>query len=159
MQWLAGPVVRRLDRLVAGLHREGLDVRREEVVAALVLNWSDYSPDGLFQLILPFKKKHAPPRRQSQRGKPVVLHLPSPITLRIDALVEIAREMGTVYRHELVGALIMAAKQDSRWLKGVVESYSAATAADAVPHGVSPSKVLDLKPPSPGPRRHRHAGT
>ncbi len=156
MQWLAPPVATRLKRLVTVLDKSGDPVRRSDVVAALVLDCKAASADELWGIIRPYKAEFARPHRRRRPGAvPVTLQLPSPISLRIDVLVENTREKVTVYRHDLIGALIMAAPVDLGSLNEVLTSYRDAVAGDAVPPDTNPKRVLGKKRPDPGPRRWR----
>jgi hypothetical protein len=156
MQWLARPVATRLDRLVAGLHRDGIPARKSDVVGALVLDRPGTSAADLWSLVRPFKVKFAPPHKRRALGSiPVTLRLPSPISLRIDGLVELTRAQAVVYRHDLIGTLIMAAPESPRALVTVCERYWGSQAADAALPGMAKKQVLRKETPDPGPRRRR----
>jgi hypothetical protein len=156
MQWLARPVVAHLDKLVVALHGEGADARRDDVVGLLVLKWEGVSSEALSDLIWPFKKQFANPRsRRADGAVPVRVHLPSPISLRVDAFVEIARKRATVYRHDVIGALIMNAEPNAQHLVPAFNRYRHASAGEAVPPDVSKKQVLAAERPAPGPRPHR----
>jgi hypothetical protein len=156
MQWLAQPVAARLKRLVTVLNKGGEPVYRSDVVAALVLDCKATSADELWSIIRPYKAEFARPHRRRGPGAvPVTLQLPSPVSLRIDVLVENAREKATAYRHDLIGALTMAAPVDLRSLDEVLASYRDAVAGEAVPLNTRAERVLGKKRPDPGPRRWR----
>lgn len=154
MQWFGIPVRKRLDELVGVLHDSGIPARRSGVVGALVLGWDDPSAEGLWDLIRPFKVEHATPhKRRRGGGVPIKLRLPSPISLRVDGLVAIARRIAPVYRHELLGALIMADSVDPSTLEEHWFSYwNAKVEAAAIP-GLNKRFVLSEETPEPGPRR------
>jgi hypothetical protein len=154
MQWFGVPVRKRLDELVGGLHDSGISARRSGVVGALVLGWDDPSADGLWGLIRPFKAEHAAPHKPRRGGAvPIKLRLPSPISLRVDGLVAIARTIAPVYRHDLLGALIMDAPVDPVALKEHWLFYWDAKVEAAVIPGVNKRFVLSEERPEPGPRR------
>lgn len=156
MQWLARPVATRLKRLVTVLDKNSEPVHRSDVVAALVLDCKASSADELWSIIHPYKAEFARPHRRRGPGAvPVTLQLPSPISLRIDVLVEIAREKVTVYRHDLIGGLIMAAPVDLESLKEVLTFYQDAVAGEAAPPDTDEERVLRKERPDPGPRRWR----
>jgi hypothetical protein len=153
MQWFGVPVRKRLDELVSDLRDSGISARRSGVVGALVLGWNDPSADGLWDLIRPFKVQHATPHKPRRGGAvPIKLRLPSPISLRVDGLVGIARTIAPVYRHDLLGALIMDPSVDPSTLEQHWLFYwNAKVEAAAIP-GVSKRLVLSEKRPEPGPR-------
>ena len=153
MQWLAVPVKDRLDELVGMLHHSGIPARRSGVVGALVLGWDDPSADGLWNLIQPFKVQHATPHKRRGGGVPIKLRLPSPISLRVDGLVAIARRIAPVYRHDLLGALVMDDSVDLSTLEAHWFSYWNAKVEAAVIPGVNRRLVLSDERPEPGPRR------
>jgi hypothetical protein len=158
MQWLAKPVATRLDRLVSILQKNGEPIHRSDVVGALVLACKTTDADELRQAIQPYKANFAPPhRRRETNAMPITLQLPAPISQRIDVLVEIAREEIIVYRHDLIGTLIMAASTDLEALEKLVTSYRVAVAGDAAPRSRDARRVLSAVKPQPGPRRWREA--
>lgn len=153
MQWLADPVVQKLNSLVGDLHSRAFGAGRQDVVGALVLG-SETSGAGLWELIQPYKVSFAPPHsRRHSTATPVMLRLPSPISLRVDCMVEAARQHGTVYRHDLIGALIMAAPETPEALEAACSGYRQARAERAAVRGQPKSRVLKKERPRPGPRR------
>jgi hypothetical protein len=155
-QWISRPVHSRLDRQVVGIERLGISATRSDAVAARVLAWSDPSPDALAELVKPFRARFA---RRSDRthgaAAPLTLTIPSPISLRVDALVKRARERTVTYRHELIGALIMNAPTLADRLAEDFETYWMAVAVDAKLADGPKSEVLRKSTPDPGPRRWR----
>lgn len=153
MQWLAKPVVRRLDALVANLQSKGWPSGRNEVTGTLVLAQEAPSAVALWEVIRPYKEKFAPPNRRRAPGAiPVTLLLPSPISLRVDGFVEIARQLDSAYRHDIIGALIMSAPDDAEWLEAAYGRYREAEAGHAVVPGQARGRVLRRVTPEPGPR-------
>jgi hypothetical protein len=153
MQWLAKPIVAHLDALVIAVRRQGSPVRRNDVAAALILNQTAISPEGLWEIIQPYRAKFVPPRGKRLGGAiPVILLLPSPISLRLDGLVEEARKMSHAYRHDLLGALILSAPTEPNSLEAACQRYRQAAAENAVVPGQAKRRVLRLATPDPGPR-------
>jgi hypothetical protein len=153
MQWFAAPVRDRLDELVGALHDSGIPARRSGVVGALVLAWDQPAGDALWDLIRPFKVRYAAPHRRRQGGGvPIKLRLPSPVSLRVDGLVAIARTLAPIYRHDLLGALIMDESIDDPALERHWTAYWEAKAEAAIIPGVNKRFVLSEKRPQPGPR-------
>lgn len=158
MQMLASPVASRLTRLVRGLHGLGYTERRDDVMGALVLDCKITSPEDLWALIREYKVRSAPAHRRRTQGVPVIFRLPGPISLRIDSLVEVAREHRVAYRHDVVGALILAAPADPETLATSCLEYREATAGEAALPGRPMVTVLSRESPKAGPRRWRSQG-
>lgn len=156
MQWLPEPVVSSLDKAVADLNKSGLETTRGEVICATALSF-DPSEADLSALVRHYKQRlskvHPRPSGRT-RGVPLLVRMPSPISLRIDGLVESVREEGLrAYRHEVVGALInLAASRPRQEVEAFCEAYRAARARDAAFSGLSIRKVLSQEKPRPGAR-------
>jgi hypothetical protein len=79
--------------------------------------------------------------------------LPVPISARLDALARIGyRAWAPTTRKEVVSALLLDARADSKWLRAVLERFSRALVADALVPGEQEWRFL-YPPGSPGPRR------
>jgi hypothetical protein len=155
-QWLARPVATRLGKQVGRLRSRGIPARKSDVVAALVLGCSAASADELWKIVRPYKEDYSPPQRRHSGVVPMTIQLPSPISLRIDVFVETARELGVVYRHDIVGALIMEPR-NLELLAPTMDRYQRAQARDAAVVGKKSRTVLRTETPDPGPRRWRPA--
>ncbi|HVO53735.1 MAG TPA: hypothetical protein VMT37_04905 [Solirubrobacterales bacterium] len=155
MQWLPAAVVRKLDVLVRAVKRRppGFSSTRSEVVSALILGCDPLSPPFLEHLGA-YRAQQRPtrPPRKVTKGIPVTLRVPSPITLRLDALIrEIARVDSRVYRHEVVATLILHAGEPER-VEGLCRDLHIALARAAGVGGQPLSAVLTRERPAPGAR-------
>lgn len=154
MQWLPHEPVEILDTALGMLGGKGFTTTRVEAVCALVLDCSPKDP-SLLDDLRSYKTRHRSIRRSriELRGVPLMLRMPSPITLRLDLLVEIiSLETQRVYRHELVGTLITRGRDDLARLEEACGVYRQAKARQAKVSGRSLGLVLSQERPSPGAR-------
>ncbi len=88
----------------------------------------------------------------------VGLGIPSPLSGRLDILVELANRGGArTSRKEVMAALILAAPETEEGLAELVRGYRLAAVKDALIPGEDEAPMLDPAPPGPGPRRSRRA--
>lgn len=155
MYWLPTQVLELLDGLVRDLAEEGSPSSRAEVIAALVLSF-DPETESLEDSITRYRVKFTPtiPRRpRSPESRPLSLKLPSPITLRIDGLVDLLRREGEkAYRHQILGALILDCEENAVAVQGLCQEFRKADAGKAAIPGLPLSRVLSLSRPGPGAR-------
>ena len=82
------------------------------------------------------------------------LVLPTPLSARLDALVQIARDGGErTNRKELIAALILAASESDTAIARAVRTYRRATVQNAFVAGQDREPFLDTRPSPRGPRR------
>jgi hypothetical protein len=152
MQLLLPPVIVRLDTLVQGLQAAGLPARRKDVVGLLVLYRAPERADALWAVVETYLSTTAP-ALQGRRADSLMLTLPSPISLRIDCLVDQVRQFGLVYRQDLLGALVLnRTPKAPASLRRLYIRYREARARDASVNGLPLKRVLQQKRPKPGPR-------
>jgi hypothetical protein len=155
MFWLPEGIVTILDRQVSSTREAGHRAFRRDIVGFLVLERAPLGAADIASMIERYRRlvgPVGPGRRPEDRSLMVVL--PSPISLRIDVLVERVRKSGMrAYRHDLVGALILA---DRRLAKEKLErhflDYRDATAQRAARGGFLLERVLLAEHPMRGPR-------
>lgn len=152
MQWLLYAAVDVLDRAIARLDEGGFTTSRVEAVCALVLGCDPSDPEFL-EDIRSYKALSRRTRpRQRLRGVPLVLRVPSPITFRLDGLVKAVSKIDRrVYRHEVVGALLLGLEGPDL-LETRCREYEEATAADAAVIGQLRREVLSQQKPRQGAR-------
>lgn len=155
MQLLPPAVVNRLDALVHSLRAQGLLARRKDVVGLLVLYRVPRGAAGLGRIIETYLSGFAAVRRGRAGMVSLTLTLPSPVSLRIDLVVDSVRQLGlTVYRQDLVGALVMKrAPRSPAALAALMRRYGKAHARDAAVIGRPQHLVLSRQTPDPGRRR------
>jgi hypothetical protein len=155
MYWLPSAIVERLDGLVAELAEAGFPSSRAEVIAALTLR-CDPEEHDLEDRLTRYRIKFSPtvPRRpRTPETRALMVKLPSPISLRMDGLVELARRRGErLYRHELLGALILDFEDGPAALRSLCEELRQADARRAGLPGMPLRRFLSLARPSPGSR-------
>jgi hypothetical protein len=153
MQWLLKPTREELDRLVAESALKGFRTTKGELVSAFALATDVASASGAIEI---HRRRAARIRPPSNRGTPLLLRIPSPISLRIDGLISEMRGLGDrAFRYELVGGLIAEAVQlDQGEVKMRCQSFRSGTAEEAALKGRSPGEVLAKTPPRPGARKH-----
>jgi hypothetical protein len=84
------------------------------------------------------------------------ISIPTPLSARLDSLVERADEVGEVTtRKELLSALLLDAPADGDALSKLIRTYRRARARDAVPSGVDPADILGERERKPGRRARR----
>ena len=156
MQWVPPSVINRLDRGVMMLRARGLVASRKDVVGLLALHCAPATAAARGEVVAAYQRKNAPSRSGRRERKALMVHLPSPISLRIDAMVEEIRDTGLVaYRHDVVGALALECFPKSERLPELFQTYRAAKAGDSPFAGVPARRLLSSTPPRQGPRpRH-----
>lgn len=153
MQWVPPGVINRLDASVKRLRDQGRYAHRKDVVGILVLYCAPETATGLWETLHPHLLATAPLAGGRKAGQALMVRLPSPVSLRIDALIERAREFGVVYRQDLIGALAMKrSPRKSSELLNLFDRYQHALAEDAVIRGRPKRLVLRTTPPRPGRR-------
>lgn len=154
MNWLPNKPAEALDKVRESLARDGFTTTRVELVCALVL---DCNPEdaSLAEGLRAYKAQHRqirPPREQL-RGVPLMLRMPSPITLRLDLLVSFLSDRGPrIYRHELIGTLVTRASKDLPQVELACRRYRKAKARAAAVPGFKLKQVLAQERPRPGAR-------
>ncbi len=154
MQWLPHEAIDLLAQHVEVLAAEGFTTTRSELIYAVILS-CDPTELTLFEDLRTYKSRHHPVRsaRERLRGVPLVLRMPSPISLRLDGLVKAISAAGQrTYRHEMIGTLITRAGDDYIRLEDDCLAYRRALAEDAAVPGQSPVAVLSQQKPRPGAR-------
>jgi len=154
MQWLPHEVADTLMRHLVVLEGHGFRTSRVEVVCALILACDPTEPSLLADLRR-YKSRQRPgtPSRERLRGVPMVLRMPSPITLRLDCLTDVIGQRDQrIYRHEMIATLILRAGSDYSRLEEDCLAYRQARARDAAVKGTSPGVVLTQRKPRPGAR-------
>lgn len=154
MQWLPHDVVDILTARIDQLASDGFLTSRVELVCA-ILFCCDPSDADLVEDLRSYKARYrySRPRRFQPRGVPLIVRMPSPITLRLDGLVRsISRRGQRIYRHELIGTLILRMEDQANQLEGRCLVYRQATAGEAAVPGEPKSWVLTQKKPRPGAR-------
>lgn len=146
---LARTTIIHLDAVVAALRATGAPVRRRDVVALLVLYPRIEDPLAQARSI---EEHRAAELRRSV--KPLMLELPSPVSLRLDLLVDGVRQLGVaVYRRDLLGALISAEQPgEIGRLSELLDRYRGAAAGDAAVAGHELGEVLRTRRSPAGPR-------
>lgn len=92
------------------------------------------------------------PLRETEE-RPIGVSVPTPLSKRLDRLVELAESAGArAYRKDLVAALILAAPESPEELLRLYMQYRTATAADAGIGQEPDAAVLQLQRPKPGRR-------
>jgi hypothetical protein len=152
MQWLLDSTLQELSRLVVASGREGFRTTKGELVSASVLACG---PLDALSVTESYRRETAPIRPHGNRGTPLLLRVPSPISLRMDALIAECRKQGDrAFRYELVGGLIVAAADlDRATLEARCLTLRSARAEDAA-IGNRKRDVLEKRRPSPGARRY-----
>lgn len=154
MQWLPHEPLKVLDRCLELLGEAGFSTTRVELVCALILNCDPGDP-SLLEDIQAYKARYRStrPPRERPKGVPLMLRMRSPVTLRLDLLVEIISEASQrTYRHELIGTLIERASEDTPQLEVACLAYRGARAGQAAVPGRSRLRVLTQERPKPGAR-------
>lgn len=153
MQWLPKDVADALQRHVNVLAAGGFTTARLELVCALILSCDITDP--LLDDLRLYKSRYslALPSRRRARGVPLMLRVPSPITHRLDCLVKaICERSQRVYRHEVIGALILRAEEDYQRLEEDCLTFRKAAARDAAVRWEPLRVVLSQEKPRPGAR-------
>lgn len=154
MQWVPDVVVSRLDAQVKLLRDSGYPAFRKDVLGLLVLYCAPRSSQGVTQMTEAYLLKTPPSLRGRRDCRSLMLTLPSPISIRIDVLVEAATTFGfPIYRQDLVGALIVErAPEDALAMGRLFKRYRRAKAKDAGVKGVPLQRLLSTTRPRQGPR-------
>jgi hypothetical protein len=154
MQWLPHDVLDALDGPIRELDEAGFSTTRAEAICALVFA-CDPTDSHLLESLRAYRARHRltrPPSRERLRGVPLVLKMPSPITLRLDGLVRaIAMIDQRVYRHEVIGTMILGVGDLER-LEKQCRKYRKAVAEEAAVQGQTKRSVLTQVRPRPGAR-------
>ena len=156
MQWVSATAMVRIDAKakLLGTRRNG---SRKDLVGIMVMYLAPEDPQDLWLLLDPYLREN-----KGARGKggyaALMTRLPSPVSLRLDALVARAARLGTVFRQDLVGALAVRSLPDRDRLLELYERYHQATAGDAALDGMRKRDLLSPQPPQPG-RRGAAAGS
>jgi hypothetical protein len=153
MYWVPKQVIEALDLNVRALRQAGHTAYRKDVVGLQVLRRAPSTVAGLREIIYPYRQLCPPPMRSRGALRPLMVVLPAPISLKIDALVERTRESGDVFfRHDLVGGLALANRLPNASLEEDFLAYSRGKAADARVPGLPLSRVLLDRAPMQGRR-------
>jgi hypothetical protein len=93
-------------------------------------------------------------RLVEQRDCNLAVHVPIPVSERIDALTDaLDRDgYGRVSRREIVSALLFAATSDTAELNQLLRRYRTAKVRDAVVGDVPSGRVISFPERAPGPR-------
>jgi hypothetical protein len=93
-------------------------------------------------------------RLVDQRESNLGVLVPLPISERLEALTEALDRAGhgRVARKELVGALLLAATQDTAELAELLRRYRVAKVRNAVVGQVPPGRLITFPQRAPGPR-------
>jgi len=153
MQWLSLAAMTRIDTATKRLAKSR-HASRQDLVGVLVMYCAPEEPTALWGLLDPYLRGNRAAKGKGSH-QALMTKLPSPVSLRLDGLVERAREVGTAYRQDLVGALAMKAVPAENRLVELFDAYYAATAGQAALAGTSPHAVLARKAPKPGRRASR----
>lgn len=152
MQWLPHDVVDIIDSAIRQLDEDGFPIPRVEAICALILT-CDPNSSAFLVGIRGYRAALRRTRpRDRLRGVPLVLRMPSPITLRLDGIVRsISRIEGRVYRHEVIGTLITGFGSATSLEEGC-RAYNGAVAGDAAIPGELKRAVLSQERPRQGAR-------
>jgi len=154
MQWLPQKPFDELTKCLRELEEDGFNTTRGEFVCALILACKPGDPSLLADL-RSYKARYCrirPPKRRHP-GVPLMLRMPSPITLRLDLLVgSLSESDQRVYRHELIGTLITRGAENLRRVEAACAAYRKAPARAAAVPGYSRRRVLAQDRPRPGAR-------
>jgi hypothetical protein len=154
MQWLPQKPFDTLARCLRELEEDGFTTTRVELVCALILACNSSDP-SLLAGLRSYKASYsrARPLGRRARGVPLMLRMPSPITLRLDLLVKsLSTSDQRIYRHELIGTLIGRAVEDLRLTEAACLTYRKAQARAAAVPGYPRREVLTRDRPRPGAR-------
>jgi hypothetical protein len=158
-------VVVALERAMVSLRAGGVPARLQDILGIAVVVLAPETPEELIALMT---KPHAqlkatvaalpPGRYQRALGSPdeqLMVRLPSPVTLRLNALVDQLQSVGfRTTRRQVVSALALhRIPRDREGLLNAFELYRTATAGAAGVKGRPVSEVLSLTRPKPGRRR------
>ncbi len=164
---LPRPVVVVLEHAVRGLGAAGISARMQEVLGIVILVFAPDDPKELRQLML---KPHPQlkacvadlpagryRRRRGSGTEQLMVRLPSPVTLRLNLLVQVLHDSGfPASRRQVVSAVALhALPTRPAPLVEAFEQYRAATAGKAAVTGHPRKAVLSLQPPPPGRRPMR----
>lgn len=144
----------RLDSRVKLLRDAGYPAFRKDVLGFLVMYQAPRSPNTIAAMARAYLRQTAPAFRGRQDSKSLMLTLPSPVSLRIDALAAASGKAGLpLYRQDIVGALIFErSPEDVGELIKLFLRYRRAKAGDARVPGLPLRRVLLSERPKQGPR-------
>lgn len=154
MQWLPQKPFDALAKCLRELEEDGFNTTRVELVCALILACNPRDPSLLSDL-RSYKARYSRTRPSGRptRGVPLMLRMPSPITLRLDLLVRsLSESTQRIYRHELIGTLITRAAEDLPRAEAACLAYRKAPARAAAVPGYPRRCVLAQDRPRPGAR-------
>lgn len=150
MQWVSDASMLRIDAgaKLLGARRNG---SRRDFVAIMVMYLAPEEPDELWKVLDPYLRVQGGAKGKG-RYSALMTKLPSPVSLRLDALVARASTQSTAYRQDLVGALAMQRPLSRDRLIQLHETYWDSVAADAALAGMRKRDFLSPNPPQPGRR-------
>lgn len=152
MQWVSITAMTRIHTRTKPLARARHGSRRD-LVGIMVMYLAPEAPDELWELVEPYRTVN-PPGKGKGDYQALMARLPSPVSLRLDALVAAAGTIKTVFRQEVIGALAVSSLPDEEdRLLDLYDRYYNATAGEAEVSSVKKHSVLRKKPPRPGRRR------
>lgn len=154
MQWVPFPVMTRLDRNVQTLRKAGCAAWRADVVGARVLVCPMSNANELAAQIEKYRRQHARALTSGGARTALMLRLPSPVSLRIDAIVADVRKLGLpAYRHEVIGTLTLQHEPNGKGqLVSSFNTYREARVKDLVVPEAPLHALLESAPPEQGPR-------
>lgn len=149
MQWISLSAMGCIDTKAKLLARRR-DVSRGDLVGIMVMYLAPEDPAELWKLLESYLWEH---RRAEGKWKDQALmtRLPSPVSLRLDALVTRAYDIHKTYRQDLVGALARKLPGERRLIK-LSDDYHQATAGEAALRGMNRREMLKTEAPEPGRR-------
>lgn len=154
MQWVPKAAISRLDAHVKLLRDLGYPAFRKDLVGLLVLYRAPSSPESVWKMVDAYLRATPPSLRGRRDCISLMLTLPSPVTLRIDALIDGVRQLGLpLYRQDLVGALVVRRiPEEASQLGKLFVRYRRARARDAEVPGVPLTRLLTTHRPKQGRR-------
>lgn len=154
MQWVPDEVIRQLEAGVLALRERGDIAYRKDVLGLLALYRAPKTPEALWRMVDSYQRKTPPTLRGRRDCRSLMLTLPSPVSLRIDVLVERVRTLGIpVYRQDLIGALVLERlPEDPKTLSDLFLRYRQAQAREVAVRGIPLQRLLTKTRPSQGRR-------
>lgn len=164
---LPRPVVVAVERTMWVLRAAGRPARRQDVVGLAIISFAPDDPVALRRLLvrphpelgctvadLPTGRYAHTLRANTEQ---VWLRLPSPVSLRLNLLVENVQALGfaTTRRQVLSAVVLHGLSRDRRRLQAAFDAYIAAPAEVAAVTGRPLNDVLGSAPPRPGRRPFR----
>jgi hypothetical protein len=153
MQWVPQEVLDELDAMVGSLRLAGEIAYRKDVLGLLILSRAPTTTAALRRVVARYQRHSAPALKGRREGKSLMVTLPSPVSLRLDALVDLVRDSGDrCFRHDVVGALILYRQPSDRALVQLLRDYHGATAEHCAVPGTPLRRVLLGNTPAQGRR-------